>query len=72
MNRLINETLVPTPAMVGFIEKTVDALSELIEQLEVGTEPSVDISDLMVVAIAFAHEDVDALVAHGVDLGPLE
>ena len=45
LNRLINRTLTRTPPMVEFItEVGCSGVPELIEQLEVGTEPKADIA----------------------------
>jgi chemosensory pili system protein ChpA (sensor histidine kinase/response regulator) len=60
LNRLINRTLVRTPPMVDFIIEAAAAVPELIEQLEVGTEPTVDISLLMARTNAFADGDPNA------------
>ena len=62
LNRLINRTLVRTPPMVDFILQAAAAVPELVEQLEVGTEPSADISLLMARANAFAEGDPNAAV----------
>ena len=62
LNRLINRTLQRTPPMVDYIMEAAAALPELIEQLEVGTEPKADISSLMARAIAFAEGDPNAAV----------
>ncbi len=60
LNRLINRTLVRTPPMVDFIMEAANAVPELIEQLEVGTEPTADIHTLMARAAAFAEGDPNA------------
>jgi chemosensory pili system protein ChpA (sensor histidine kinase/response regulator) len=60
MNRLINKTLVRTPPMVDFILEAASAVPELVEQLEVGAEPKVNISLLMARASAFAEGDPNA------------
>jgi chemosensory pili system protein ChpA (sensor histidine kinase/response regulator) len=62
LNRLINRTLQRTPPMVDYIMEAAAALPELIEQLEVGTEPRSDISSLMARAFAFADGDPNAAV----------
>jgi len=62
LNRLINRTLVRTPPMIDFIIEAAAAVPELIEQLEVGTEPAADISLLMARANAFAEGDPNAAV----------
>jgi chemosensory pili system protein ChpA (sensor histidine kinase/response regulator) len=62
LNRLINRTLVRTPPMVDFILEAAAAVPDLIEQLEVGTEPKANISLLMARANAFADGDPNAAV----------
>jgi chemosensory pili system protein ChpA (sensor histidine kinase/response regulator) len=62
LNRLINHTLVRTPPMVDFILQAAAAVPELVEQLEVGTEPEADISLLIARANAFADGDPNAAV----------
>jgi len=62
LNRLINRTLVRTPPMVDFIIEAAAAVPELVEQLEVGTEPSSDLSLFMARANAFAEGDPNAAV----------
>ena len=62
LNRLINRTLVRTPPMVEFILLAANAVPELVEQLEVGTEPTSDVSLIMVRANAFADGDPNAAV----------
>ena len=62
LNRLINRTLVRTPPMIEFILEAAAAVPELVEQLEVGTEPKADISLLMARAHAFAEGDPNAAV----------
>jgi chemosensory pili system protein ChpA (sensor histidine kinase/response regulator) len=60
LNKLINKTLVRTPPMVDFILEAANAVPDLVEQLEVGTEPQKDISLLMARANAFAEGDPNA------------
>jgi chemosensory pili system protein ChpA (sensor histidine kinase/response regulator) len=62
LNRLINRTLKRTPPMVEFVMAAAAAVPELIEQLEVGTEPQSDISLLIARANAFAEGDPNAAV----------
>ena len=62
LNRLINRTLVRTPPMVDFILQAAAAVPELIEQLEIGTEPATDISLLIARSSAFAEGDPNAAV----------
>src|SRR5690606_24959398 len=61
LNRLINQTLEPTPAMLAFVAEAADALPQLIEQLEVGLAPKIDTTALMKRAEALASgEPLDA------------
>ena len=62
LNRLINRTLLRTPPMLDFINQAAAAVPELIEQLEIGTEPEADISLLIARANAFADGDPNAAV----------
>jgi chemosensory pili system protein ChpA (sensor histidine kinase/response regulator) len=60
LNKLINRTLTRTPPMIDFIKAAAAAVPELVEQLEVGTDPAADISLLIVRANAFADGDPNA------------
>jgi chemosensory pili system protein ChpA (sensor histidine kinase/response regulator) len=62
LNRLINKTLVRTPLMIQFILEASRALPELVEQLEIGTEPEMDINLLMARSNAFGEGDPNAAV----------
>ncbi len=62
LNKLINRTLARTPPMVEFIMEAAEALPELVEQLEVGTDPKTDVGLLMARASAFAEGDPNAAV----------
>lgn len=62
LNRLINRTLVRTPPMIDFIVEASTAVPELIEQLEVGADPSSDVSLLIARANAFTEGDPNAAV----------
>jgi chemosensory pili system protein ChpA (sensor histidine kinase/response regulator) len=62
LNRLINKTLVRTPPMIQFILEASNALPELVEQLEIGTDPATDINLLMARANAFGEGDPNAAV----------
>ena len=59
LNRLINQTIEPTPPMVTLIAAAAKALPELIEQLEIGLAPKTDIHLLMKQAEAFADGDAE-------------
>jgi chemosensory pili system protein ChpA (sensor histidine kinase/response regulator) len=60
LNRLINGTLQRTPPMISFIADAAALLPELVEQLEVGTEPRGDVALMMARATAFAEGDPNA------------
>ena len=60
LNRLINKTLRPTPPMIEFVGEAAAALPDLVEQIEVGTEPPQDLSFFMTRAHAFAEGNPDA------------
>jgi chemosensory pili system protein ChpA (sensor histidine kinase/response regulator) len=60
LNRLINQTLQVTPAVVEFIDEAAAALPQLVEQLEIGIAPRADVRLLMKRAEAFAEGDPDA------------
>ncbi len=62
LNRLINRTLGRTPPMVEFILEAATVVPELVEQLEVGTEPTADVNLMMARANAFAEGDPNAAV----------
>src|SRR5690606_22166757 len=59
LNRVINQTLEATPAMVEFIGEAASVFPQLIEQLEVGIAPRADVQLLMKRAEAFAAGDPD-------------
>jgi chemosensory pili system protein ChpA (sensor histidine kinase/response regulator) len=60
LNRLINQTLEVTPPIVAFVNDAAKALPELLEQLEIGRSPRVDVHLVMKQAEAFAEGDPDA------------
>ncbi|MDH5309316.1 MAG: Hpt domain-containing protein [Gammaproteobacteria bacterium] len=60
LNKLINSTLTRTPPMVKFIVDAGEVVPELVEQLEVGTEPITDIALMTARANAFADGDPNA------------
>ena len=68
LNRLINQTLEPTPSMIAFITEASGALPQLLEQLEIGLPPKVDVQLLMKQAEAFAEGDPDAASLTGQSL----
>jgi chemosensory pili system protein ChpA (sensor histidine kinase/response regulator) len=54
LNRIINQTLAPTAAMVEFIGKAAGELPSLVEQLEIGITPSANIGSIIATAEAYA------------------
>ncbi len=60
LNKLINQTLAPTPSMIAFAVEASAALPQLLEQLETGLPPKLDVQLLMKQAAAFAEGDPDA------------
>jgi len=60
LNRLINQTLETTAPMIAFVAEATKALPQLIEQLETGLPPKVDVHLIMKQAEAFAEGDPDA------------
>jgi len=62
LNRLINRTLQRSPPMIDFIQLAAAAAPELVEQLEIGTQPKSDISLFIARANAFADGDPNAAV----------
>jgi chemosensory pili system protein ChpA (sensor histidine kinase/response regulator) len=60
LNRVINQTLDVTPAMVAFVGEATGALPQLLEQLEIGIAPKIDVQLLMKRAEAFAAGDPEA------------
>jgi chemosensory pili system protein ChpA (sensor histidine kinase/response regulator) len=60
LNRIINQTLATTPAMLEFIGEAAAAMPALVEQLEIGIAPSIDVHALMKRAEAFASGDAAA------------
>jgi chemosensory pili system protein ChpA (sensor histidine kinase/response regulator) len=60
LNKVINQTLEPTPSMIAFVTSASAALPQLIEQLEIGRPPKLDVQQLMKQAAAFADGDPDA------------
>jgi chemotaxis protein histidine kinase CheA/CheY-like chemotaxis protein len=66
LNRVLDNTLTRTPAIVGVLREAVAALPELIEQLEHGTKPRVDMSEIASRAHALAAGKQPATTARAV------
>ncbi len=60
LNRVINQTLDPTPALIAFITEAAAVFPQLIEQLEADVAPQADVQRLMKRARAFAEGDPEA------------
>jgi chemosensory pili system protein ChpA (sensor histidine kinase/response regulator) len=71
LNRIINQTLEATPDMLAFVTEASGALPQLLEQLEIGLTPKVDVQLLMKRAEAFAAGDPDAASITGPSLRAL-
>jgi chemosensory pili system protein ChpA (sensor histidine kinase/response regulator) len=54
LNRVINKTLDRTPDMMSLMRRSVAAVPELVEQLESGRQPAVDVTALISEATALA------------------
>ena len=66
LNRVLDNTLTRTPAIVGVLRESVAALPELIEQLEHGTKPRVDMAEIASRAHALAAGKQPATTARAV------
>ena len=60
LNRVINQTLSPSADALQFLTRAADTMPQLIEQLEIGTQPTADVELLMRQATAFADGDPNA------------
>ena len=58
LNRVINSTLTRTDEIVEFVAKCVDVLPRLVDALEQGTDPQVDIDSLKAHARSFAQPEM--------------
>lgn len=65
LNRVINQTLDATPAMVEFIREAAEVFPQLIEQLELGIAPRADLQLMMKRAHAFASGEPEAAKLDG-------
>jgi chemosensory pili system protein ChpA (sensor histidine kinase/response regulator) len=64
LNRVINKTLRASEPMLQFLELATQALPKLVEQLEFGATPRVDVARLMRQADAFAESDAASALAN--------
>ncbi len=61
LNRVIDQTVTPSDDMFALIDMSIAALPELVEQLEVGTAPKVDVQPMMDTALAMSRGEEPAL-----------
>lgn len=54
LNRVIDQTVSASDEMFALVERSIEGFPELIEQLEVGTPPKIDVQPLMDAATAFS------------------
>ncbi|MGH8372578.1 MAG: Hpt domain-containing protein [Gammaproteobacteria bacterium] len=54
LNRVIDQTVLASDEMFALVERGIAAFPELIEQLEVGTPPKIDVQPLMDTAAAYS------------------
>ncbi|HET7395498.1 MAG TPA: Hpt domain-containing protein [Gammaproteobacteria bacterium] len=54
LNRVIDQTVSASDEMFALVERSIAAFPELIEQLEVGTPPKIDVQPLMDTAAAYS------------------
>ncbi|MEE9510529.1 MAG: Hpt domain-containing protein [Gammaproteobacteria bacterium] len=58
LNRLIDNTLIPVPELVQSLTDAVAVLPELLEQLEIGTPPAHDITQIIATMEAYAAGEI--------------
>jgi chemosensory pili system protein ChpA (sensor histidine kinase/response regulator) len=71
LNRVINKTLQATEPMLEFLQTATNVLPRLVEQLEFGTTPQVDVTQLMRHADNFVEADAESIVANETFLMPV-
>jgi chemosensory pili system protein ChpA (sensor histidine kinase/response regulator) len=64
LNKLINKTIAVTAPMPVFLADAIEALPQLLEQLEVGTEPTVDFVAIAEDAVSFAESQLPLRYTH--------
>ena len=64
LNKLINKTIAVTAPMLVFLADAIEALPQLLEQLEVGTEPTVDFAAIAEDAVGFAESQLPLRYTH--------
>jgi len=58
LNRVISRTVSIGPALISFLQDAIEALPQLLEQLESGSTPSADVDALAAAAVAFGEGDI--------------
>ncbi|HEX9875117.1 MAG TPA: Hpt domain-containing protein [Gammaproteobacteria bacterium] len=71
LNRVINKTLQATEPMLEFLQTATNVLPKLVEQLEFGTTPQIDVTQLMRHADSFVEADAESIVANETFLMPV-
>ena len=64
LNRVINKTVETGPGLVQLLDDAIDALPQLLEQLEVGTLPAADLDAIIASAAVFAGGGIPDLYRH--------
>src|SRR5579863_730474 len=73
LNRVIDQTVTPNDDMFALIDMGIAALPQLVEQLEVGTAPKVNVQPMMDAAAAFSRGEQPPLPGtHGAAPAPAE
>ena len=72
LNRVIDQTIDATPALVNLVGQGIDAVPELVEQLKGGPDPETDVVGLMEAADAFSRGETPEPVIAAGDGSPSE
>ncbi len=72
LNRVIDQTVQPGDEMFALIDMSIAALPELVEQLEVGTAPKVNVQPMMDAAFAMSRGEQAALPGTTAHAAPAE
>lgn len=73
LNRLINKTLTPGPEMLQSLTDAVAVLPDLLEQLEIGTPPGHDVTQIIATVNAYAAGEIaEEPVEEGIEKSSIE
>ncbi|HEV2110706.1 MAG TPA: Hpt domain-containing protein, partial [Gammaproteobacteria bacterium] len=72
LNRVIDQTVHPNDEMFALIDMSIAALPELVEQLEVGTAPKVNVQPMMDAAFAMSRGEQPAMPGAAAPAAPAE